>query len=1001
VSGVVPPNGKANVEITFAPSEEKSHNFNLVCNVRRKPTKLSLNVKGEGYAIHDRMDLEEDMTESGGGVIFTEITRGSGDMNYVDFGTTHINEKVVRKVVITNSGKFNFDFSWARSKNPMLMVSPEAGTVKKGEKLVCTMLFNPVKEVSLDQFSMECTVAGSRVYKMSVVARAIRYALNFSWMKHNFGPTFVAAPGAPPQSEECMLTIVNQELDEDVSLDCLWEKNSFLDVQCPPTVMPPDSTLQIPIVFTAREHKKYSGKIPFLVNGTSTIFVDVEGEGCGVKIELASPAHQAVNFGSLQVGQEVSRQVKLVNRSKRSATFELIDPIVAGRGQLDQYAVSFFPVGETTLGPRESCVVDLQFRPLQRVAKFTEELQILVAGSTRKLLTVTGACTGMEVHLETETLPFGSVCEKSNLTRHLQMENTGDMVTKYQWDAKAFGPDFSISPAEGLLAPFSQIKFEITFHPRRIDDDIRYEGLACYLEGANPVHVTLTGACIAQPDSDVKELQFETKARTTQSQSVTVANPSDKDWCLLPVLQGENWTQSSETLDIPAKKSADFEVIYQPLSMTGGADGTDVPHNGTLFFALPDGTALLYNLSGIASDPEAEEQLSFETRAKQSLPIKLPVKNWLKTSQRFSVDIKLDEDSQTGSVFLNGGKTVDVPALQARDYNLKFYSFKEGTYNATVTFTNPKTGEYIAHSLVFTATAPGTAETIALEAPVRATASKIVTISNPLDASQPVTFPADDSWWKCDNPNVRVKQLGNMSGASEGNFEIRYRPLLPSEETCMLVLSCPELGDYNYELKLKATAAGTERALNFKSSLGATQEQVFKFRSFVPEGCTYACSVSNKDFFRVAMETVQAPPSADWEGQEVSVKVFFEPNQMGDVKDILKISSPTGGDFACILQGQCTQPLPRGPFTLKKGESQDISFKNVFSDAREFIFTVDNAEFAVATDKSSIAAKAEFNVKVTFKGENAKPAGVSGKLLVSCGTELPPWVFYLKGDMSA
>jgi len=117
---------------------------------------------------------------------------------------------------------------------------------------------------------------------------------------------------------------------------------------------------------------------------------------------------------------------------------------------------------------------------------------------------------------------------------------------------------------------------------------------------------------------------------------------------LLPVLQGENWTQSSETLDIPAKKSADFEVIYQPLSMTGGADGTDVPHNGTLFFALPDGTALLYNLSGIASDPEAEEQLSFETRAKQSLPIKLPVKNWLKTSQRFSVDIKLDEDSQTG-----------------------------------------------------------------------------------------------------------------------------------------------------------------------------------------------------------------------------------------------------------------------------------------------------------------------------------------------------------------
>lgn len=229
---------------------------------------------------------------------------------------------------------------------------------------------------------------------------------------------------------------------------------------------------------------------------------------------------------------------------------------------------------------------------------------------------------------------------------------------------------------------------------------------------------------------------------------------------------------------------------------------------------------------------------------------------------------------------------------------------------------------------------------------------------------------------------------------------MRYRPLLPSEETCSLVISCEELGDYNYNLKLKATAAGTERALNFKSSLGATQEQTFKFRSFVPEGGTYSCSVGNKDFFRVAEETVTAPPSADWEGVEVSVKVFFEPNQMGDVKDTLRITSATGGDYSCILQGQCTQPLPRGPFTIAKGQTQDIPFKNVFSDSREFTFTVDNPEFAVAGEKATINGKAEFIAKVTFKGENAKPAGVSGKLLVSC-PGIPPWVFYLKGDMQS
>ncbi len=48
-SALLPPNGRVPIEVTFCPREEKFHNFNLLFNVRKKQTKLSINVKGEGF----------------------------------------------------------------------------------------------------------------------------------------------------------------------------------------------------------------------------------------------------------------------------------------------------------------------------------------------------------------------------------------------------------------------------------------------------------------------------------------------------------------------------------------------------------------------------------------------------------------------------------------------------------------------------------------------------------------------------------------------------------------------------------------------------------------------------------------------------------------------------------------------------------------------------------------------------------------------------------------
>jgi len=51
-------------------------------------------------------------------------------------------------------------------------------------------------------------------------------------------------------------------------------------------------------------------------------------------------------------------------------------------------------------------------------------------------------------------------------------------------------------------------------------------------------------------------------------------------------------------------------------------------HKGTLFFPLPNGTALLYKLAGTATEPDAEGDITEQATAKKVKSILIPMKNW-------------------------------------------------------------------------------------------------------------------------------------------------------------------------------------------------------------------------------------------------------------------------------------------------------------------------------------------------------------------------------------
>ena len=126
--------------------------------------------------------------------------------------------------------------------------------------------------------------------------------------------------------------------------------------------------------------------------------------------------------------------------------------------------------------------------------------------------------------------------------------------------------------------------------------------------------MTCLGACVPQPDDTISELTFDGIARKAEVKQISIKNPTDKPWFLSPILTGDHWNCESE-VKVPAGSTINFDVTYFPLCMTYGmgppAEGSEEPADlppleGSLFFALPDGTALLYKLRGVANKPEAE-----------------------------------------------------------------------------------------------------------------------------------------------------------------------------------------------------------------------------------------------------------------------------------------------------------------------------------------------------------------------------------------------------------
>ncbi|XP_069073573.1 hydrocephalus-inducing protein homolog [Pleurodeles waltl] len=983
MEGTIPACSRFPLTLLFSPQKEGEANFNLLCDVKSKTQPLTLNVKANGYL----MDVSMQCEENDGSI--TNLSMHT--VNLINFNQVEINELAKQQLHIINNGKFSFSFtceiSAPKSLRPFLKIAPETGSVETGQRAISTLTFNPTRKCTLRDSKLLIKISNGPVFSCSLQGAAVVPGVTFSFRKHDFGACFIYHAGMPP----CRQTLVIKNNEErEVSLDCLYVNTAYFELDFQAEVLRPGEQMEVFITFYPRAVVKYREIVPFEINGHFRQTIEILGQGTEMKVEVADPKQRVLNFGALSAGQSLKKVVPIVNHSIASITFSLgITPNLPVLQ--DPKVLSVSPSTELTLKSQGgSCKVEVTFSPKCRIPPFAEEVMLECAGISRPLFVLRGCCQGIEVSLDVEHIPFGAVVLQTVASRRVIMHNTGDIGARFEWDVKRFQPDCSISPAQGYITPGMEVAFDVNFHPKQLSQDIRYEGLQCFIEGSKPLKLTLSGSCVGIPST--KEIvNFICQVRGRQTQTILLTNRTNRSWTLHPIMEGEYW-KGPETVVVDAhQQNKPYEVTYRPLTMT--TEGKK--HQGSVFFPLPDGTGLQYLLQGISEPPKALGTIIREVPCKTSYMELLHVTNWLNKAQRLRVTVEMLKPERLDSTTtLKGLDYLDLPAASKRDYRLTFFSHKEGVFSSKITFRNESTQEYVFYLVTFKATPAGTISSIEMRTSARQSTSATVKVENPL--AVPVTFTTE-----CKVPEINLPPHFTVPAQSEGSLMFEFQPLKACEVTGRLILQSAELGTFQYELNLKATPAKPEKTLYFRTPLGSNQILSAKFTNYTRQKVEYICKTDNSDFH--VEKVINAAPGSQG-GTEVNVEVTYEPIQLGESRAVLSISSPVGGEYTIPLIGTAVAPKPMGPIVIRAGSasSTTIPFKNVFPQTTVFSFQVDNPAFSVKPSESIRSKKVHY-IPVSFEGNlSGSKAPVTGKLTISCPRATGVgqgiyWVVYLKG----
>ena len=250
-------------------------------------------------------------------------------------------------------------------------------------------------------------------------------------------------------------------------------------------VLPPRSKTSISINFTPLEATAIVSTMVFHIPNEDSKIIKISAIG---KYPFLSLSTSKLDFGTLLVNKQVTKELVIKNQSQVAARFDI------KQVQDDEFKDRAFVLDIRTgeIPAKSSFLIKVTYKPtvvnLISVAHFNVECP----GGNQLTFECSGVGTGYLVFLSTQTMNFGETRLGSEKSHLLTIQNESETPTKYEFFNEE-GNIFSLANKKGVVPSKSNARIIVKFKPRVTMP--YYERIYCIVRNHSVLYLDLLGTC--------------------------------------------------------------------------------------------------------------------------------------------------------------------------------------------------------------------------------------------------------------------------------------------------------------------------------------------------------------------------------------------------------------------------------------------------------------------------------------------------------------------------
>ncbi|XP_048577373.1 cilia- and flagella-associated protein 47-like isoform X2 [Nematostella vectensis] len=459
--------------------------------------------------------------------------------------------------------------------------------------------------------------------------------------------------------------------------------------------------------------------------------------------------------------------------------------------------------------------------------------------------------------------------------------------------------------------------------------------------------------CTVSPEGSSLELEFNSPTHQSVTQDVPVVNHSKQDWQLTAILEGEGF-YGPPVLVAKALTTTHYPLMFRPFY--------EGPTHGKLtLINTNDTTEQVYNLRGTGERPLALDNVLIECEARKTITRTLQVPNM--TSKKLTLKVMTDLD------IVSGASTVTVLPSQTAEHVITVSPWRRGEFKGVISFVatheveadaissrpqdsdsdedeppapngNSSTRDSssggtksehhsqpyrIWYSLEVQASAPPPEKTLEVTCAAHSAVSVEIGVSNPT-REKVVIEVLHEGMGVYGDPSITVHPR------QQAVYRLKFSPTSIGDMSGSVIFQCPSLGEFWYDLALKATAPSPSHVPIMQCEIGKSTYQMVRLQNPTEEALVLTPYISNPRNFRLELDQSNTLLLSAQSVVEIPLK--FTPSNIGHANHSTEIifNSEQLGDWVFLASGTGLMPGANEPINIYSelggNSSHIIPFRN-------------------------------------------------------------------------